>query len=210
LQPTREPDIGVLLFDVGGVLVQLSGIETMLDWLGNSMTAEELWARWLRSASVRQFETGRTQAGEFAVSVTREFGLDIGPVQFLESFEGWPLGLYPGAMEMLSRIPSRYRRALLSNSNALHWPRLLNDMGLKAAFEHRFVSHLTGKIKPDNAAFEDVVNSLGCSPQHVLFIDDNMLNVEAAQAFGMHAARAVGPLEAQRVLTEFGIIDEHH
>jgi putative hydrolase of the HAD superfamily len=159
---------------------------------------------------VRQFETGRTQAGEFAVSVTREFGLDIEPVQFLESFEGWPLGLYPGAMEMLSRIPSRYRRALLSNSNALHWPRLLSDMGLEAAFEHRFVSHLTGKIKPDSAAFEDVVNSLGCSPQHVLFIDDNMLNVEAAQAFGMHAARAVGPLEAQRVLTEFGIIDEHH
>ena len=87
---------------------------------------------------------------------------------------------------------------------------MLNDMGLGQAFEHRFASHLTGKIKPDSAAFEDVVNSLGCSPQHVLFIDDNMLNVEAAQAFGMHAARAVGPLEAQRVLTEFGIIDEHH
>jgi glucose-1-phosphatase len=111
---------------------------------------------------------------------------------------------------MLARIPARYRRALLSNSNALHWPRLLNDMGLEAAFEHRFVSHLTGKIKPDSAAFEDVVNALGCSPQHVLFIDDNMLNVEAAKTFGMQAARAVGPVEAQRVLIDFGIIDEHH
>jgi len=211
MQPDRgSTRIGVLLFDVGGVLVQLSGIETMLDWLGNSMTAEELWARWLRSASVRQFETGQTQASEFAVSVTREFGLDIEPAQFLKSFEGWPLGLYPGVMDMLARIPGRYRRALLSNSNALHWPRLMKDMGLEVAFEHRFVSHLTGKIKPDSAAFEDVVNSLGCSPQHVLFIDDNMLNVEAAKTFGMQAARAVGPLEAQRVLTEFGIINEHH
>jgi hypothetical protein len=67
MQPDRgSTRIGVLLFDVGGVLVQLSGIETMLDWLGNSMTAEELWVKWLRSASVRQFETGQTQASAFA------------------------------------------------------------------------------------------------------------------------------------------------
>jgi glucose-1-phosphatase len=210
MNSTPKPDIGILLFDVGGVLVQLSGIETMLEWLGQCMTAEELWVRWLRSASVRQFETGQIEAGDFAQAVTREFGLDIEPARFLESFEGWPLGLYPGVMEMLARIPARYRRALLSNSNALHWPRLLNDMGLGNAFEHRFVSHLTGKIKPDSAAFEDVVNTLGCSPQHVLFIDDNMLNIEAAKTFGMQAARAVGPIEAQRVLIDFGIIDEHH
>ena len=33
-------DIRVLLFDVGGVLVQLSGVETMLEWLGKTVTAE--------------------------------------------------------------------------------------------------------------------------------------------------------------------------
>ncbi len=206
---TPEPDIRVVLFDVGGVLVELSGMETMIGWLGRGMTAEEMWVRWLRSTSVRQFETGLIGADEFAVAVTREFELDIEPRQFLASFEGWPLGLYPGVMEMLARIPARYRRALLSNSNALHWPRLLNDMGLGAAFEHQFVSHVMGKIKPDRAAFEHVVDSLGCSPRQVLFLDDNVLNVDAAKSFGMFAARVVGPLEAQRLLTEFGIIDAH-
>jgi putative hydrolase of the HAD superfamily len=125
----------------------------------------------------------------------------------LDSFAGWPIGLYPGAMDMLTRIPTRYRRALLSNSNALHWPRMLGEMGLEAAFEHRFVSHLTGKIKPDSAAFEHVVATLGCLPQEVLFLDDNRLNVEAANSFGMHAVRVVGPLEARRALAEFGIIE---
>jgi glucose-1-phosphatase len=196
-----------VLFDVGGVLVQLSGIEKMIGWLGSGITAEELWVKWLRSAAVRQFETGRSEAGEFALQVTREFALDMDPAHFLESFEGWPLGLYPGVTGMLARIPGRYRRALLSNSNALHWPRMLDDMGLAAAFEHRFVSHLTGKIKPDSDAFEDVVDTLGCSAQEVLFLDDNRLNVIAAKNFGMHAVRVVGPLEAQRTLTEFGIIE---
>jgi glucose-1-phosphatase len=203
------PHIDLVLFDVGGVLVELSGMETMLGWLGNSVTVDELWVRWLRSTSVRQFETGLMDASEFAIGVTREFELKVEPEQFLESFAGWPLGLYPGVMEMLARIPGRYRRALLSNSNALHWPRVSNDMGLGAVFDHHFISHLTGRIKPDAAAFEDVVHCLDCYPAHVLFLDDNLLNVEAAASVGMHAARVQGPREAQRVLSEFGIIQEH-
>src|SRR5258705_485298 len=93
---------------------------------------------------------------------------------------------------MLARIPRSYRRAILSNSNALHWPRVLGEMRLGAAFDSHFVSHLTGRIKPDSDAFEHVVDSLGCLPAQVLFLDDNALNVEAAQRFGMHAIRVCG------------------
>jgi len=208
MQPYKAPtDIRVLLFDVGGVLVQLSGIDIMLEWLGHAMTADEMWVKWLRSASVREFETGKLDATEFAERVTREFGLLVEPQAFLESFTYWPTGLYPGTLEMLARIPGRYRRALLSNSNALHWPRVRNDMQLGAAFDSHFISHLTGYIKPDADAFEHAAESLGCPPAQVLFLDDNLLNVEAAQGIGMHAIRVRGPAEVQHVLTDFGIIE---
>jgi putative hydrolase of the HAD superfamily len=200
-------DIRVLLFDVGGVLVELSGVEVMLEWLGNTVTADELWRMWLQSASVRKFETGQIDADEFSVRVISEFGLTVEPQRFLDAFIGWPTGLYPGTLEMLARIPRSYRRAVLSNSNALHWPRVLDDMGLGPAFDSHFVSHLTGRIKPDSEAFEHAVDSLGCKPGQVLFLDDNSLNVEAAQRFGMHAVRVRGAAEAQRVLTGLGIID---
>jgi len=111
-------DIRVLLFDVGGVLVQLSGVDTMLEWLGNAVTTDELWRMWLQSESVRKFETGRIDANEFADGVISEFGLAVEPQLFLESFAGWPTGLYPGTLEMLALIPPSYRRALLSNSNS--------------------------------------------------------------------------------------------
>ena len=51
-------DIRVLLFDVGGVLVQLSGVEVMLEWLDHRISVDELWRRWLQSVPVRKFETG--------------------------------------------------------------------------------------------------------------------------------------------------------
>jgi putative hydrolase of the HAD superfamily len=201
-------DIQVLLFDVGGVLVELSGVETMLDWLGRRVTADELWRMWLQSVPVRQFETGRIDAAEFAAGVISEFGLPIEPQLFLEAFIGWPTGLYPGTLEMLARIPRSYRRAILSNTNSLHWPRVLGEMRLGAAFDNHFVSHLTGRIKPDSDAFEHVVESLGCAPAQVLFLDDNSLNIESAQRFGMHAIRVRGAAETHGVLMELGIIDD--
>jgi HAD superfamily hydrolase (TIGR01509 family) len=68
------------------------------------------------------------------------------------------------------------------------------------------VSHITGRIKPDPDAFEHVVESLGCMPGQVLFLDDNMLNVHAAQSLGMQAIRVRGAIEAQHALAELGII----
>jgi HAD superfamily hydrolase (TIGR01509 family) len=200
-------DIRVVLFDVGGVLVELGGVETMLGWLGPAVSADELWRRWLTSSSVRHFETGKIDAQAFAAGVIAEFALKLDTHRFLQAFAAWPTGLFPGTLEMLARIPPSYRRALLSNSNSLHWRRVTEDMGLGGAIETHFVSHLTGRIKPDTEAFEHAVESLGCLPEQVLFIDDNSLNIEAARQFGMHAVRARGNLETRRALGEFGVIE---
>jgi HAD superfamily hydrolase (TIGR01509 family) len=207
LMTSAPSDIRVLLFDVGGVLVQLSGVEAMLEWLDNRISEDEFWRRWLQSVPVRQFETGQIDADEFAIGVTSEFGLPVEPRQFLEAFIRWPTGLYPGTLEMLARIPSSYQRAVLSNSNALHWPRVQTEMQLGAAFDNNFVSHLTGRIKPDAAAFEHVMESLGCSPASVLFLDDNLLNVDAAKRVGMQAVRVRGIDETRLALIERKIIE---
>jgi putative hydrolase of the HAD superfamily len=206
--PSASTDIRVVLFDVGGVLVQLGGATVILDWLGNQISNQELWRRWLESDSVRRFETGQIDDRTFAAGVIAEFGLTVQPREFLDSFVGWPTGLYPGTLELLERIPRRYQRALLSNSNALHWPRVLDEMGLGPAIENHFVSHLTGRIKPDAAAFEHVLETLGCSAEQVLFLDDIALNIDAAAALGFNAVQVQGLGETRLALIRHGIIDE--
>jgi len=201
-------NVRVILFDVGGVLVELSGVATILEWTQGALTAEDVWRIWLSSPTVRAFETGRSEADAFAADVVRELGLNVTPQQFLAAFARWPTGLYPGAMQLLARIPRRYRRALLSNSNVIHWPRVTGEMGLTGAVDHCFVSHLTGKIKPDADAFDHALHSLACAPEHVLFLDDNLLNVEAAQRLGLRAAVVRGPAEAEQELRRAGIFEE--
>jgi putative hydrolase of the HAD superfamily len=177
----------------------------MLGWLGGSISAEEMWKLWLSLPVVRRFETGRATPDEFAEQITRELSLPVGPKEFVTSFKSWFVGLYPGALELVESLPSRYRRATLSNTSVLHWPRM-KEVQLEDAFDHHFASHLTGKIKPDRDAYQNVLDTLDCSAESVFFLDDNHLNIEAARRIGMRAVQVRGPVEARQALVEAGIL----
>ncbi|OGT80155.1 MAG: hypothetical protein A3J35_01915 [Gammaproteobacteria bacterium RIFCSPLOWO2_02_FULL_52_10] len=198
--------IEVILFDLGGVLVELSGVQTMISWSGEMMTPEMLWQRWLTSTTVRDFETGRTHHDHFARQLIAEMALRIEPDEFLVNFTHWPRGIFPGTQELLDRIPSDYTLAALSNSNTLHWPRMMNDLGLASVFEHLFASHLIGKIKPDVEIFEHVLAELACDPAGVLYVDDNQLNVDAARSLGIQAELTRGIAAVEKVLQLYQII----
>jgi HAD superfamily hydrolase (TIGR01509 family) len=207
-RPTPRPitDIQVILFDLGGVLVELSGVPALLSWMDNRMTPEELLVMWLSSPVVRSFETGRSSPGEFADHLIKELDLPLESEEFLAEFADWPKSLFPGALELVRGISEDYTVAVLSNSNALHWPRFMDEWGLSNMFDHTFASHLIGKIKPDEEAFKHVVDELGCKASAVLFLDDNMLNVEAARGIGMRAAHVKGVQDARSVLSEAGVL----
>ena len=198
--------IEVALFDLGGVLVELTGVPTLMSWMGGWIGPEEIWRRWLTSPNVRAFETGAMEPEEFADELIAELDLPIQRAEFLDAFTYWPRGLFPGAMELVGEIPRPIVRATLSNTNSLHWPRLMTEMGLAEAFDFHFASHLTGKIKPDTEAFEHVILSLGRAPESILFLDDNQLNVDAALSVGLNAFRVQGTKEARIVMEHIGAL----
>ena len=199
-------DIEVVLFDLGGVLVELNGVPSLLSWMNHRVTPDELLAMWLSSEVVRAFESGRSQPVDFADQLIKEFDLPIEREALLADFASWSTCLLPGAVELVQSIGPDYKRAILSNSNVLHWPKVMRDWGLADLFDHAFSSHLMGKIKPDQEAFEHVIDALSCKPSAIVFLDDNMLNVNAARASGMQSVQAKGVAGARAVLTQAGIL----
>ena len=195
----------VLLFDLGGVVIELDGLPVWMEWTGES-DERVVWERWLRSKAVRRFESGRATAAEFGEEIVAEFGLVIAPGDFLSRFADWPRGPYPGVLELIASLRDRFRVACLSNCNALHWPRFLGEMGLAGAFDHHFSSHELGAMKPDREIFERVAAELGVAPERLLFLDDNQLNVDGARAAGLHAELAKGPAGLRSTLVRLGIV----
>jgi putative hydrolase of the HAD superfamily len=195
----------VIAFDIGGVLVQLTGVPRMLEWLQSDADGD-MWNRWLLSESVRSFETGKCTAEEFASAVCAEFALPVAPDAFLEEFVTWAHGVFPGAHELLRALRPHYQLVSLSNNNSIHWSRIRDEMKLADLFDRHFLSHEIGLIKPDREVFEHVVAALGIPAERILYFDDNRLNVEQARAVGMSAHRTVGLEAVIAKLAELNII----
>src|SRR5215831_10789358 len=92
-------NIRVVLFDVGGVLVELSGLALLQSWLGNRMTEEQMYTFWLTSPVVRAFETGRMEPEAFGEKLVAELNLPVNGEEFLRAFCSWMHGLFPESIE---------------------------------------------------------------------------------------------------------------
>jgi putative hydrolase of the HAD superfamily len=192
--------VDTILFDLGGVLVELAGVEQMLAWSPGIPDTRELWRRWLHSPAVRRFETGASGREAFAAEVVAEFGVPVDTSAFLAAFTRWPRALFPGATDLLAALAPRYRLASVSNTNEIHWRRFRDEWRLDAHFHHNFPSFAVGLLKPDADYFEHVLAALGTTAERVLFVDDNPINVEAAARLGIVARRVAGPGDARAAI----------
>ncbi len=198
----NNAQIKCVVFDVGGVLVEVGGVAPMLRWMRNATDTDGLWRAWLHSAAVRDFERGRIDAQTFGARLVVEFELSVTAEEFLNGFVGWVNAPLPGAHAVLRQVRPGIVRATLSNSNALHWTRIMREMDFEGHFDHQFASHLIDRIKPDHDAFEHVAETVGFAPREIFFVDDNQINVDAARAFGMQAERCVGTAELRVALLD--------
>lgn len=196
-------DIEIVLFDLGGVLLHLRDTGTTFGVTDNE---RDFHRRWILSHGVREFERGAIDFDEFAKRVVGELKLPYDAGEFLDRFNSWPGDLYPGVPEMLRELTLDYRVALLSNTNAVHWERDNVAGVLEPLFDHAFLSFRTGLLKPDAEAFGHVLNHYSCSPNEVLFLDDNPLNIEAANAIGIQACLTRGLGDVRQALVTNGIV----
>jgi len=196
--------IKAILFDLGGVLIQLGGINKMMDWTG--WDHDKFWRCWLASPSVRCFESGKITTEEFGLALVEEFNLPVQADDFLALFTSWPQGVYPGAEELLGKAGALYPLGCLSNTNSLHWDYLIERTQLIGYFDYLFPSHHTGLLKPDRLSFTNAADKMGLQPEQLLFLDDNQINIAGATKVGLRSYLVKNAIHAGNILEELGIL----
>src|SRR5262245_36361992 len=132
MTPASSPEL--LLSDLGGVLVDFTGVYDLGPLLRAPLSTDEIRRRSVTSATTRASETGALEAAEFAARFVREWDVPVTAGEFLAQYRSWTRGFLPGARELLAALHGTVRMACLSNSNAAHWERNA-EMGIFDFFE---------------------------------------------------------------------------
>src|SRR5262245_2000183 len=172
----------VLIFDLGGVLIDFSAFEDLRPLLRKDMQPEEIRQRWISCPHIQLFEIGRLTSSEFAERFVRDWDVIVSPDQFLVEFRSWTRGFAPGARSLLTALRNNYRLAALSNSNAAHWDCNVSEHGLLDLFDSAFSSHELGWHKPDPRIYTEALKRLGIRANNSGFFDDTLPNVESDRA----------------------------
>lgn len=186
----------MIAFDLGGVLVGLDptwparlGIHPpdAHAWMANAPS----WAAWERG-----------EVGEHAVfaEFARVFGVERDAIG--AAVDAWVTGPLPGAVELLGELQGP--RALLSNTNPRHWSIFDPDRRLRARAGIAIPSHLLGARKPEPEAWHRAAAILGGRPS--LFVDDTLVNVDAARAAGWTAEQVSGVDDVREALARRGLL----
>ena len=147
---------------------------------------------------MHEFEIGKSDQNTFATQVSEFYDLKMNSDEFVELFRSAAESKFDGVDLLLRELSEKYELACLTNTNPIQWPRIKDELGLAAFFDKQYISYELGLMKPDNRIYEYVLRDTGLNPQEILFVDDNLENIEAARSLEFHCCH-VEDFEGMRV-----------
>jgi len=190
-----EPGRNVVIFDIGGVLIDWNprhlyrklfpGDEPAMEhFLANVCTHE-----WNRSQDAgRSFAEG-ARLLKLQHSDKAEL-IDAYGARFDEMMPGPIAGTVEIVAELRERGTPLY---VLSNFSAETFPRALERFDFLRWFRDIVISGKVGIIKPDPRIYEVMLARFAIDPHRAVYIDDVAANAEAARPFGIHGIHFTTP-----------------
>jgi putative hydrolase of the HAD superfamily len=137
----------------------------------------------------RAYDEGKLTGLEFWQKIAREAGLNIKPAD-LEDLNEWDARMWttenPAMLAWQLALKQRgLLTAIVSNIGDTVCEHIQRSHSWLSRFDVLVWSYQLCMTKPDPAIFRYVLEKLGTRPEETLFIDDQPVNVEAANAMGM-------------------------
>jgi FMN phosphatase YigB (HAD superfamily) len=211
LRDPRRQTIKAVVFDVGGVLIDLHTEAAGRELIENYGFLSRAFAGLTRSSfeayprSITELAmVGQVGTAEYLDAFLRECS-----VKDLEGLACNRLSVVGRERRDVFAIVEELKHAgficcVLSNTIALHWDKLssTNEYPSLALFDHLFASHLIKCAKPEESSFLFVATALNIPMSQCLLVDDTLLNVDRAIAAGWQALLFSDAAQLQRDLDD--------
>ena len=186
--------INTVIFDLGGVLFDIDYKHTQqaFQTLGTTTDFNTLYSQQKQSGIFDEFEKGHISPAQFREGLREWLPSTVTDKHIDNAWNALLVGFPPDKVELLAKIKNKYNLYLLSNTNEIHLPEVINRIDkahspgqLGKLFIKEYYSCRMGLRKPDKAIYERVITENNLNPAATLFIDDLIQNIEGAQLTGL-------------------------
>jgi putative hydrolase of the HAD superfamily len=182
-----------LIFDFGGVILNIDFRLTHQAFAQLGIRdLDQKFSQNQQNGFFDKFEKGEISPCDFRKNIKKELGVDISDLELDDAWNLMLLDIPKERVEVILQLKKHYKCVLLSNTNQIHYDfyraNLEKEHGYKTfneLFHQTYFSHELGMRKPDSEIFKYVLNDLNNQASEVLFIDDTLKNINAAQKLGI-------------------------
>lgn len=196
------PSVKNLIFDLGGVILDLSVAHTLDSFARlSNLPRERVQEIYVSESGFLHYEKGLIDDRTFRDFVRKTYSISSPDEEIDRAWNAMLRGIPSQKLELLTRLQNEFQVFLLSNTNAIHLHHINEVMlvngpvrrTLDSYFHKAYYSHMMGKRKPDPDIFEQVLEENRLVPEQTLFLDDYDINIEGAKAVGIKTVHVTSP-----------------
>jgi FMN phosphatase YigB (HAD superfamily) len=174
----------ILILDLGDVLFHYAVREI-------TALSPSMFKAVITTPGWRDFECGRVTEDEALASITKELSLDLDTIRQALSQCRQLLHVDHDLYEQLRALKAEMNGSLkvyaMTNISRDDFARLKIILPSWDLFDAEFTSFEAGMIKPDLGYYQYVLETIGLSEtRSAIFVDDKVVNVDAAKSLGIH------------------------
>lgn len=180
-----------IVFDLGGVLVDIDPDRAIRAFakLGG-MTIEHLDDKIKNLSLFHEYEIGQYNHPEFRDRL-RTFLLNSATDEEIDKvWSSLIVAIPQDRIDLVKSLKQRYQLFVLSNTNPFHIQQINQQMirdgnpPLESLFQKVYYSYQLHLSKPNPEIYQHITRENGLDPSELLFLDDTLANINAAQALG--------------------------
>jgi len=184
-------NISTLIFDFGGVLIDLDMNQSILNFkkLGVE-NVENYLSNFGQSGFFMQLEKGKISAEEFRSEIRKMTTNTITDKEIDDAWNAFLVRIPSEKLDIVYQLRKKFRVIMLSNTNAIHFPYAertffsYKNRGIDEYFDKCYRSYDMKMAKPDAEIFEAILSQEQVAPNQCLLLDDGPKNIEQAQKMG--------------------------
>ena len=184
-------NISTLIFDFGGVLIDLDMNQSILNFkkLGVE-NVENYLSNFGQSGFFMQLEKGKISTEEFRSEIRKMTTNTITDKEIDDAWNAFLVRIPSEKLDIVYQLRKKFRVIMLSNTNAIHFPYAertffsYKNRGIDEYFDKCYRSYDMKMAKPDAEIFEAILSQEQVAANQCLLLDDGPKNIEQAQKLG--------------------------